>query len=90
MKRCNMEKRKIASAISYSPEEGAPRLLASGRGGVAERIIALAEAEGIAVIEDQTLAALLDAGVKTGDIIPVWCWEVAARILAFVLKEERA
>jgi hypothetical protein len=46
-------------------------------------------------VEDPALAALLDAargegiaGLKTGDIIPVWCWEAAAKILAFVLSKE--
>ncbi|GHU16978.1 hypothetical protein FACS189496_5020 [Bacilli bacterium] len=40
-------------------------------------------------MEDPALAALLDTGVKTGDIIPVWCWEAAAKILAFVLSKEK-
>ena len=83
-----MEKQKTAAAVGYSPEDAAPRLLASGRGRDAERIIAIAEKAGVAVIEDQALAALLDSGVLPGEIIPVWCWEAAARILAFVRKED--
>jgi type III secretion system FlhB-like substrate exporter len=89
MKRCNMNKRKIASAVGYSPEDPAPRLIVSGRGGEAEHIVMLAEKAGVAVVEDPALAALLDAGVKPGDIIPVWCWEAAAKILAFVLLKEK-
>jgi type III secretion system FlhB-like substrate exporter len=84
-----MNKRKIASAIGYVPEDPAPRVIVSGRGREAERIISLAEQAGVAVVEDPALAALLDAGVKTGDIIPVWCWEAAAKILAFVLSKEK-
>jgi flagellar biosynthesis protein len=84
-----MDKRKIASAIAYTPEDPAPRLLASGRGKEAERIIALAKEAGIAVVEDPALAALLDTGLKTGDIIPAWCWEAAAKILSFVLSKEK-
>jgi type III secretion system FlhB-like substrate exporter len=82
-----MKRGKIASAISYSPEDPAPRLLVSGRGSEAERIVALAQKAGIAVVEDPALAALLDMGPKTGDLIPVWCWEAAAKILAFVLAK---
>jgi flagellar biosynthesis protein len=89
MKRCNMGDRKIASAIGYSPEDPAPRLLASGRGPEAERIIALAKEAGIRVFEDPVLAALLDTGARPGDIIPVWCWEAAAKILAFVLAKDK-
>jgi flagellar biosynthesis protein len=80
-------KRKLASAVGYSPGDPAPVLLASGRGREAERIVAIAEQEGITVVEDTTLAALLDTGVKPGDFIPPWCWEATAKILAFVMQD---
>ncbi|MDR2158881.1 MAG: EscU/YscU/HrcU family type III secretion system export apparatus switch protein [Treponema sp.] len=92
MKRCNiviMEKRKTASALSYTPGEIAPRLVASGKGREAERIVSLAREAGIEVVEDSALAALLDARINAGDFIPVWCWEAAAKILAFVLAKEK-
>jgi len=79
---------KIASALAYNREEGIPRLLAKGRGWEAEQIIALAKKEGIEIVEDTALAALLDAGVKPGNFIPPWCWEAVAKILAFVLSKE--
>ena len=96
-----MGKQKVASAIGYSPGDPAPGLLATGRGREAERIIAVAQQAGVAVVEDEALAVLLDswafglkaAGaaavprVRPGDYIPVWCWEAAAKILAFVMKE---
>lgn len=79
---------KKASAIAYSPEEPAPRITAAGKGKEAERIIALAKAAGIAVVEDPALAALLETG-KPGDYVPVWCWEMIAKILAFVSTKEK-
>jgi flagellar biosynthesis protein len=82
-----METKKTAAAIGYSPEDAAPRLLASGRGKTAERIIGIAAEAGVPVVEDPALAALLESGVRAGDVIPPWCWEAAAKILAFVLKE---
>ena len=82
-----MAKRKIASAIGYSKGDLAPVVLAQGKGRRAEKIIAVAEEAGIAVIEDEALAVLLDTSAKTGDFIPPWCWEAAAKILAFVLKQ---
>jgi flagellar biosynthesis protein len=84
----NRDKGKKASAISYHPDEGVPRLVASGRGREAERIIAVARSAGIEVVSDPALAALLDTGIKPGDFIPAWCWEAAAKILAFVLVKE--
>jgi len=79
---------KKASAITYNRDEGVPRLLAKGRGWQAEQIIALAREAGVEIVQDSTLAALLDAGVKPGDFVPPWCWEALAKILAFVLSEE--
>jgi type III secretion system FlhB-like substrate exporter len=88
-----MGKRKIATAIGYSPEDPAPALFATGRDRQAERIIAVAEQAGVAVVEDEALAVLLDSWaanprVKPGDFIPLWCWEAAAKILAFVTRED--
>jgi flagellar biosynthesis protein len=79
---------KKASAIAYAPDMIAPRIVATGRGREAERIIAIARDAGVAVLEAPELEALLDAG-KTGDYIPEWCWEIMAKILAWVLAEER-
>ena len=84
-----MKKRKLASALGYKNGDPAPSLLASGRGREADRIIAIADETGIAVVEDSALAALLDASAKPGDFIPVWCWEAAAKALAFVMKADK-
>jgi type III secretion system FlhB-like substrate exporter len=79
---------KKASAIAYTPEMIAPRIVAAGRGREAERIIALARDAGVAVLEAPELEALLDVA-QTGDYIPEWCWETMAKILAWVIAEER-
>jgi flagellar biosynthesis protein len=83
-----VKKRKLASAIGYSPGDPAPVLLASGRDRQAAQIIAVAQQAGVAVVEDAALAALLDTSAEPGDFIPPWCWEAAAKILAFVSKTE--
>ena len=87
-----MGKKKLASAIGYTPTDPAPQLLAVGRGRQAEYIISVAQEAGVAVVEDTALAALLDSwangpSVKPGDFIPPWCWEAMAKILVFVTKE---
>ena len=80
---------KKASALAYNEEEGIPKLLAKGKGREAERIIALAKEAGIEIVEDPALATLLDTSVRQGDFIPPMCWEAIAKILAFVLSEEK-
>ena len=84
-----MRKRKLASAIGYNTGDFAPLLLASGRDREAEQIIAIAKDAGVEVVEDAALAALLDTTVKPGDFIPPWCWEAAAKILAFVIETDK-
>jgi flagellar biosynthesis protein len=90
MRRCNIKNRKIASALAYDMgKDPAPRLAVKGRGREAERIIAVAQKAGVAIVEDAAMAALLDAEVNPGEFIPVWCWEAAAKILAFVVEKDK-
>jgi len=81
--------KKIASAIGYKSGDLAPVLLASGRGRDAEKIISVAEEAGITIVEDAAFAALLDKSAEPGDFIPPWCWEAAAKALAFVVKIDK-
>jgi flagellar biosynthesis protein len=78
---------KKASALAWNSSDPAPVLLASGRDREAARIISAAREAGVAVVEDPGLAALLDAA-EPGDYIPPWCWEAAAKVLAFVFNME--
>ena len=80
---------KLASAVQYKPENGAPVLLAKGKGREAEQIMNIAQEAGIEIVEDRTLAYLLDATANPGDWIPPWCWEAMAKILSFVLLKEK-
>jgi len=84
-----MKKRKLASALGYKQGDPAPSLLASGRDKEADKIIKIAEEAGVTVVEDAALAALLDTSAKPGDYIPPWCWEAAAKVLAFVMKIDK-
>lgn len=78
---------KKASALAYDAEDFAPHVLAKGRGREAERIVELAAAAGVQIVEDAALAALLDT-TEVGTYIPADCWEAVAAVLAFVLAEE--
>ena len=83
-----MGKIKKAAAIAYTPPEPAPLLLAAGTGRNAELILEEALKAGIEIVKDPALAALLEAA-RPGDYIPSWCWEAAAKILAFVFAREK-
>ena len=53
------EKPKQAIALSYDPDEEAPRVIASGRGVLAERIIEKAKEAAVPVHQDSKLADTL-------------------------------
>jgi flagellar biosynthesis protein len=83
-----MEKKKTdkAVALRYDEKEAAaPRVVASGKGLVAEKIIATAEAAGIHIQQDPNLVELLSK-VEIGHEIPVELYQTVAEVLAFVYK----
>lgn len=57
-----------AVALQYSPGNGAPVIVASGMGHLAEKIVEVAVESGVPVYEDNSLATVLSQmGTGTGD-----------------------
>jgi flagellar biosynthesis protein len=79
------EKKKVKQAIAleYNPDEAAPRVIASGKGELAERIIEKAKEADVPVHRDDKLAETLSR-LEIGDMIPPELYEVVAEILIFV------
>ncbi|MCR4901479.1 MAG: EscU/YscU/HrcU family type III secretion system export apparatus switch protein [Butyrivibrio sp.] len=80
------EKRKVKTAVAlgYDPnEDGAPKVIASGRGAIAEKIIEKAEESNIPIHQDDKLADTLSR-LEIGEMIPPELYEVVAEILVFV------
>ena len=63
------EKVKTAVAIAYEPGEEAPKILATGKGLIAELIIEKAKEEDVPFYKDRKLAATLSK-LEIGDMIP--------------------
>ena len=80
-----VEKKKVkqAVALSYDPEDNAPRVIASGKGALAERIIEKAQEAAVPVHRDDKLADTLSR-LEIGEMIPPELYEVVAEILVFV------
>ena len=75
---------KEAVALKYSPpKDAAPKLMAKGRGLVAEKIIELARKHGIPIQENPDLVKIL-AQLDLEEEIPPSVYQVVAEILAFV------
>ena len=76
-------KPKQAIALEYNPDEEAPKVIATGRGQLAERIIEKAKEADVPVHRDDKLADTLSR-LEIGDAIPPELYEVVAEILVFV------
>jgi len=80
----NDKKLKTAVALGYDPnEDGAPRVIASGKGALADKIIEKAQENNIPIHEDDKLADTLSR-LEIGEMIPPELYEVVAEILVFV------
>jgi flagellar biosynthesis protein len=75
------EKPRRASALKYEGA-GAPKVVASGKGLIAERILQVARESGIAVREDAALAEAL-AGLDLDREIPQDLYAAVAEALAW-------
>lgn len=82
-KKNNDDKPKIAVALEYTPGEQAPKILATGRGHIAESIIEKAGEADVPVYEDSKLASTLSK-LEIGEMIPPELYTVVAEILVFV------
>jgi flagellar biosynthesis protein len=77
---------KRAVALGYDPaNDQAPHVLASGRGRIAEQIIAIAKLNAIPIQDDVVLADALSR-VELDQNIPPELYAVVAEVLAFVYK----
>lgn len=76
----------VAVALSFDPGVAdAPRVVATGKGRVAEQILEIAFAKGVKVREDADLAQVL-AAVDVDTVIPVEAFVAVAEILAYVYR----
>ena len=79
-------KKKTAIALEYDPNDAAPKVIASGSGAIADKIIEKAKENKLA----NTLSRL-----QIGEMIPPELYEVVAEVLMFVdamdkIKEKMA
>lgn len=74
---------KQAIALEYDPTDDAPRVIASGKGSLAEKIIEKAKESEVPIHRDDKLADTLSR-LEIGDAIPPELYEVVAEILIFV------
>ncbi len=76
--------RRLAVALHYD-HPGTPRVVASGKGMIAEKIIETAQASGVHIEENASLAEALSQ-VELDQEIPETMFVAVAEVIAFVLR----
>lgn len=82
------QKPKQAVALSYDPGDDAPKVVATGKGALAEKIIEEAKQAKVPVHKDSKLADTMSR-LEIGELIPPELYEVVAEILVFVDQMDR-
>ena len=85
------EQKQQRKAVAVRYERGqdrAPRVVAKGRGSIAERIIAIAEEHGVPHYEDPNLVQALEA-LDMDTEIPPQLYRAVAEVLAFIYRLNR-
>lgn len=84
----NEEKKQAAVALAYRDGMSAPKIVAKGRGLIAEEIIKRAKNSNIYVHESTELVSLL-MQVNLDDRIPPELYVIVAELLAWLYRLER-
>ena len=81
--------RKEAVAITYNPDlNDAPKIVAKGRGKIAENILARAEEFNVPVQEDASLVELLGQ-LDINQSIPEELYQAVAEVFAYIYKIDK-
>jgi flagellar biosynthetic protein FlhB len=76
-----------AVALEYDRAAlAAPRVVAKGRGHLAQKIKAIAREHGVPTFENVPLAQALYKGSEVGDFIPAALFEAVAEVLAYLIR----
>ena len=77
------EEKKTAVALSYDPSDTAPKVIATGQGHIADRIVQVAKEADVPIHKDRKLARSLSI-LDIGEYIPQELYSVVAEVLVFV------
>jgi len=87
MKRSPLSPQQAAVALTYGKEQGSPKVVAKGRGLIAQAIIERAKEHGVYVHESEDLVGLL-MKVELDQEIPPQLYQAVAELLAWLYRLE--
>ena len=83
----NSPKRNYAVALRYSQDDEVPRIVASGPGEIAKKILEIAKEHKVPIERDDSLVSVLSQ-LEVGVNIPPECYRVVAEILSFLFRTD--
>lgn len=84
-----MARLKKAAALKYNPDaQDAPKVVAMGKGYVAEAILKRGSESNIPVYEDERLVEQLER-LELGAEIPPYLYDLVAQVLVFIAKMDQ-
>lgn len=84
------QRRKKAVALRYDKDQSnAPKIVATGKGLVAENVIEKAKENNVPILEDESLVEIL-AELNINETIPEELYQAVAEVFAFVYKADQA
>lgn len=85
----NLEKRKEAIALKYNTElDSAPKVVAKGKGVIADEILLKAKEFGVPIQEDPSLVEVLSQ-LEINQTIPEDLYSVVAELFAFIYRADQ-
>lgn len=81
----NSRKNGRAVALKYDQASGAPIIIASGMGYMAEKMVEIAEDNGVPIYEDNSLATMLSQ-LQLGQQVPPELYQAIVQIYVYFLK----
>jgi len=83
------KKPKVAAALQYNHQKDrAPKIVAKGKGLIAEKIIEKAQENDIVIYQDEKLSQQL-YNLSLGEEIPAELYHVIAEVLVFIAKADQ-
>ena len=83
------EEEKLAIALSYDRDgDEAPKVVATGKNELAERILQIAAEHGVEIREDKELAEILSV-LEVDSLIPFEAYASVAEILSYIYRKNR-
>lgn len=82
------QEKKTAVALEYEAGDKAPKVIATGQGILAEKIIDVAKESDVPIHKDEKLARSLSV-LDIGEYIPPELYSIVAEVLVFVDRMDR-